>query len=64
MDEFHINFNIFGKYSDFNSWQNWLICRHRSKKEKERKAAKREKQNGIGVANYISLLKNTVNGNK
>ena len=21
MDEFHINFNIFGKYSDFNSWQ-------------------------------------------
>ena len=21
MDEFHINFNILGKYSDFNSWQ-------------------------------------------
>ena len=21
MDEFHTNFNIFGKYGDFNSWQ-------------------------------------------
>ena len=21
MDEFHINFKIFGKYGDFNSWQ-------------------------------------------
>ena len=21
MDEFHINFNILGKYGDFNSWQ-------------------------------------------
>ena len=21
MDEFHINLNIFGKYSNFNSWQ-------------------------------------------
>ena len=21
MDEFHINFNIFGKYSDFDYWQ-------------------------------------------
>ena len=21
MNEFHINFNIFGKYGDFNSWQ-------------------------------------------
>ena len=21
MDEFHINFNIFGKYGEFNSWQ-------------------------------------------
>ena len=41
-----------------------LSCRHRSRKEKERKAAKREKQNGVGLANYISLLKNTMNGNK
>ena len=46
MDEFHINFkmNIFGKYGDF---------------KKEKKAAKREKQNCVGLANYISLLKNT-----
>ena len=56
MDKFHINFHIFGKYGDFNSR---LSCRHRSRKEKERKAAKREKRNGVGLANYISQLKNT-----
>ena len=44
-----------------------LSCRSPVKKktknkEKERKAAKREKRNGL--ANYIFLLKNTMNGNK
>ena len=41
-----------------------LSCCQRSRKEKERKAAKREKRNGVGLVNYISLLKNTMNGNK
>ena len=41
-----------------------LSCRHRSRKDKERKATKREKRKGVGLANYISLLKNTMNGNK
>ena len=41
-----------------------LSCRHRSREENEGKAAEREKRNGVSLANYISLLKNTVNGNK
>ena len=63
MDEIHINFNILGN-TVILSLGKRLSCRHRSSKEKERKAAKREKRNSIGLANYISLLKNTMNGNK
>ena len=43
MDEFHINFNIFGKYSDFDSWQKAELLSPVKKRKKERKAAKREK---------------------
>ena len=61
MDEFHINLNIFWKYGDFNSWQKAEFL---SPVKKRKKAAKREKQNGVGLANYISLLKNTMNSDK
>ena len=63
MDEFHINFNILGKYSDSTLGKR-LSCHHRLRKEKERKVAKREKKNGVSLANYIFLLKNTMNGDK
>ena len=50
-----MNFNILGKYADFNCFDSTL-CRQRSRYEKERKAAKREKRNGVDLANDISLL--------
>ena len=47
MVEFHINFNIFGKYTDFNSWQKAELSslvekrkREESGKEKEAKQHK------------------------
>ena len=39
MDEFYINFNIFGNYGDFNSWQKAELSSPVTK-EKERKATK------------------------
>ena len=63
MDEFHINFNILGNMV-ISTLVKRLSCQHQSRKEKERKAAKREKRNGVGLANHISPLKNTMNSNK
>ena len=34
MDEFHINFNILGKYSDFNSWHKADVSSPVKKSEK------------------------------
>ena len=51
MDEFHIDFNIFGKYGDFESWQKAELSSPVEKRKRE------EKRNGVGLANYISLLK-------
>ena len=110
MDEFHINFNIFGKYGDFESWQKAELTspvkkskREESREEGEAKRHKvlddrdvdkiKEDQHKlsskkstvwaksvlkdcledfnfsgrlfnifvVGLANYISLLKNTMN---
>ena len=35
MDEFHINFNIFGKYSDLESWQKAELSSPVKKRERE-----------------------------
>ena len=53
MDAFHINFNIFGKYSDFNSWLKAELVN----KRKEKKAAKREKRNGTKFWMTETLIK-------
>ena len=51
MDEFHINFNIFGKY--FESWQNAKLS---PVKKRKREESSEEAE--------VKLLKNTMNGNK
>ena len=47
MDEFHINFNIFGKYSDFDSWQkaelSSLVKKRKREESSEKGEAKRHK---------------------
>ena len=63
MDEFHINLNILGKYGDFNSWQKAELSSP-VKKRKREESSERKKQNSVGLANYISLLNNTMNSNK
>ena len=35
MDEFHINFNILGKYGDFNSWQKAELSSPVKKRKRE-----------------------------
>ena len=35
MDEFHISFNIFGKYGDFNSWQKAELSSPVKKRKRE-----------------------------
>ena len=35
MDEFHINLNIFGKYSDFDSWQKTELSSSVKKRDRE-----------------------------
>ena len=35
MDEFHINFNILGKYSDFNTWQKAELSSSVKKRKRE-----------------------------
>ena len=49
MDEFHINSNIFGKYSDFESWQEAEL----SSLVKKRK---REESNKEGEAKWHKVL--------
>ena len=64
MDEFHINFNIFGKYADFNSWLKAELSSPVKKRKREESSEEgEEKQRRFGEL-YISLLKNTMNGNK
>ena len=60
MNTFHTNFNILGKHSDFESWQK----AESSSPVKQRKRGKQEEGEAkrVGLANYISLLKNTMNG--
>ena len=42
MDEFHINFNIFGKYSDFNSWQKAELLSPVKKRKREQSSEEGE----------------------
>ena len=35
MDEFHIDFNIFGKYGDFDSWQRAELSSPVKKRKRE-----------------------------
>ena len=58
MDEFQINSNIFGKYSDFDSWQKAELLSPVKKRKKEREAAKREKWNGTKLWMTETLMKN------
>ena len=59
MDEFHINFNIFGKYGDFESWQKAELS---SKVKKRRRGKQRRGRSETALVwRTISLLKNTVN---
>ena len=47
MDEFHINFNIFGKYGDYDSWQkaelSSLVKTRKREESSEEGEAKRHK---------------------
>ena len=45
MDEFHINSDIFGKYSDFNCWQKAELSSP-VKKRKREQSSKGEEANG------------------
>ena len=57
MDEFHINFNIFGKNCDFESWQKAELSSPVKKRKRERKAAKKEKRNSTKFWMTETLLK-------
>ena len=50
MDEFHINFNILGKYGDFNSWQK------KKRKREERSEEGKAKRSRFGEP-YFSAEK-------
>ena len=56
MDEFEINFNIFGKDGDFESWLKAELSSP-VKKRKIRKVAKRERQNGTTGSTRIEHKK-------
>ena len=64
MDEFHINFNIFGKYADFNSWRKAELSSSVKKRKREESSEEGEEKRRRFGELYISLLKNTMNGNK
>ena len=58
MDEFHINFNILGKYSDFNSWQKAeLSSQVKKRKREESKEEGEEKRRQFGTELYFSAEK-------
>ena len=42
MDKFHINFNIFGKYSDFESWQKAELLSPVKKRKREESSEEEE----------------------
>ena len=44
MDEFHINFNILGKYSDFNSWQKAELSSLVKKRKREESSEEEEEK--------------------
>ena len=54
MDEFHINFNILGKYGDFNSWQKAELSF--TSQEKNKKQRKREESSEEGEAKRFGKL--------
>ena len=57
MDEFHINFNILGKYADFNSWQKAeLSPAVKKRKRDESSEAREEKRRRFGEL-YFSAEK-------
>ena len=58
-----INFNNLGKYGDFNSWLKAELSSTVKKRKREESSEEGEEKR-VGLANYISLLKNTMNGNK
>ena len=44
MDEFHINFNILGKYGDFNSWQKAELSSPVKKRKREESSKEGEEK--------------------
>ena len=57
MDEFHINFNIFRKYSDFNSWQKAELLSPVKKRKREESSNEEEaKRRRVGEL-YFSAEK-------
>ena len=63
MDEFHINFNIFGKYSDSESLQKTELSSPVKKSKRQESSEEGEaKQCWFGELHF--LLKNTMNSNK
>ena len=44
MDEFHINFNILGKYGDFNSWQKAELSSPVKKRKREESSEEGEEK--------------------
>ena len=57
MDEFYIKFNIFGKYSDFESWQKAELSPIKKRKRGESSKVREAKRRRFGK--LFSLLKNT-----
>ena len=63
MDEFHINFNIFGKYGDFDSWQKAELSSPREESSEEGEA-KRHKGLDDRVADKIKADQHKLNSKK
>ena len=56
MDEIHINFNIFGKYGDFNSWQKAELSPVKKRKREESSEEGEAKRHQFGEL-YFSAEK-------
>ena len=57
MDEFYINFDISGKYGDFESWQKAELSPVKKRKREESSEVGEAKRRWFGE--LLSLLKNT-----
>ena len=57
MDEFHINFNIFGKYGDFNSWQKAELSSPVKKRKREESSEEGEAKRSQFGKLYFSAEK-------